>query len=74
MNHSEVLVMDVQVDPVKNILFFLMMGAVYGLMLLVDGVLPDGLWLKLLVHTALLALYGGGSFLLLRGRYSTINN
>ena len=29
MNHSEVLVMDVQVDPVKNILFFLMMTVVF---------------------------------------------
>ena len=29
MNNSEVLVMDVQVDPVKNILFFLMMTVVF---------------------------------------------
>ena len=54
----------------RILLFFLIMGAVYGLTVLVDGVLPDGLWLKLLIHTVLLAAYVGPALLLLRGRYN----
>ena len=55
--------------------FFVLMGAVYGLSLWVDGLLPDTLVLKLAVHTVLLALYAGGCWLLLRGRYrKTIQN
>ena len=49
--------------------FFLLMGAVYGLSLWVDSLLPGGLAVKLAVHTLLLGLYAGGCWLLLRGRY-----
>ena len=42
---------------------FLLMGAIYGLSLL----LPDmGLALKLTVHTVLLALYGAGTWFIIR--------
>lgn len=54
----------------RILVFFLLMGAVYGLTLLVDGFLPEGLVLKLLVHTVLLAAYAALSLLLLRGRYT----
>ena len=42
---------------------FLLMGTVYGISLLLPGM---ALWLKLTVHTVLLALYGGLAWRLIR--------
>ena len=56
----------------RIICFFLLMGAVYWLSIWVDGMLPGGLGLKLVVNTLLLGVYVLGAGMLLRGRYASV--